>query len=348
MTRIGVIGTGIFANQKHLPAIAKTEGLEITGCYNRTSSKSEDFAIHAEEAQHGTKVKVYDSIEALIEDPEIDAIDALLPVEQNLQIVQKAVQAGKPISFEKPLAATLEDGAEIVRIAESTELPVMVLENWSFHHATLKLKELLPRIGEVFMFNYQASGPFRLSLYHGTKWRQNPKHAGGFISDGGVHDMAQITDVLGPIGTISAHATQVRPESGCIDTITALLNMSNGRTFGSYSQARYSAASPSIGRFQIFGKNGSLLYEKPAGPSGGRITLHEGKDSESSKETNFDVPGDDLNGVTDEFAHWRDVLENKAKVLVTPRRAYHQYAAIYAAVQSAESGGKLVHVKHLS
>lgn len=159
--------------------------------------------------------------------------------------------------------------------------------------------------------------------------------------------MAQITDVSGPVSTISAQATQVQPGSGCIDTFTALFSMSDGKTFGLYTQARYNAASPYVQRFQIFGKEGSLHYEKAAGLSGTRITLYEGQDNETFKESIFDLPGDDLNGVTDEFADWRDALQKKSKIRFTPRKAFYHYAAIYTAVQSAEAGGKVVYVKHL-
>lgn len=340
--RIGVIGTGIFATRSHLPAIEKNSDLEIVGCYNRTTAKAETFAETA-----NTNVKVFSSVDELLNDSDIDTIDALLPVEQNLEIVKKSVAANKPICFEKPIAASLDDAAEIVKLAESSEVPVMVLENWCYHHGTIKLKELLPRIGSPHMFNFQVSGPFRLSPYHGTSWRQTPQHIGGFISDGGVHDLGLITEVLGPVGSVSARTLQSKPQSGTVDSLSALFNMSDGKTFGTYTQSRYSAASRPTLRFEIFGTDGSLLYEKKGFE--GKITLYEGKDSTDIKESEFNLPDDEINGVLAEFANWAEVLKdgNTSRLVSTPRKAFAHYAAIAAAVHSAEKGGNMVTVRNL-
>lgn len=340
--KIGVIGTGIFASNSHLPAIKKVNDLEITGCYNRTAAKAEQFAEAA-----GLKIKVFSSVDELLNSDEIDSVDALLPVEQNLEIVKKSIAANKPICFEKPIAASLEDAAEIVKLAESSTVPVMVLENWCYHHGTIKLKELLPRIGSPHMFNYQVSGPFRLSPYHGTSWRQVPQHIGGFISDGGVHDMGLITEVLGPVGSVSARALQSKPQSGTVDSLSALFNMSDGKTFGTYTQSRYSAASRPVLRFEIFGTDGSLLFEKQGVK--GKITLYEGKDSTDIKESKFDLPDDENNGVFAEFKNWAEVLDdgNTSRLVSTPRKAFSHYAAIAAAVHSAEREGNNVIVRNL-
>jgi len=344
---VAVIGTGIFATQKHLPAIAKNKDLEITGCFNRTSAKAEAFAKEAEKA--GAKsLTIYSSIDELLADPNVDSVDALLPVDQNLSIVKKAIAAGKPISFEKPIAASLEDGAEIVKLAESTPVPVLVLENWCYHHGVKRLKEELPKIGKVTHFTFQASGPFRLSQYHGTAWRQHPKHIGGFLSDAGVHDLGLLTEVLGPIASISARTTQVREASGTVDTLSSLFSMEDNGVFGTYTQSRYSGPCESVLNLQIFGTDGSLVYDRPS-PAGGKLTVYTKSDAGESTHTTEQLPEDELNGVVDEFINWAEVLDKKDKSLIvaTPRKAFHHYAAIAAAVKSGELKGQPVEVQKL-
>lgn len=99
---VAVIGTGIFATQKHLPAIAKNKDLEITGCFNRTSAKAEAFAKEAEKA--GAKsLTIYSSIDELLADPNVDSVDALLPVDQNLSIVKKRSRLENRSASRSPL-----------------------------------------------------------------------------------------------------------------------------------------------------------------------------------------------------------------------------------------------------
>lgn len=126
---------------------------------------------------------MYSDIAGLVSDPDVDAIDALLPAQFTLDAVNQCVAAGKPIAFEKPIAATLEQAKEIVRISRGTDLPIAVLENFAYWHIAHEIKAPLAEIGDIIYFSQYCTGPFHTdNIYLQTSWRQKPEHVGGFLS----------------------------------------------------------------------------------------------------------------------------------------------------------------------
>jgi predicted dehydrogenase len=288
---------------------------------------------------------VFDDIDGLMNDPEIDAIDALVPVQFNKSVIEKAIAVGKPISIEKPISSNIEDAREIVKLANSTALPVLVLENFVYHNSVTLLKAQLPKIGNTVTFMYQSTGPYAVSKYHATTWRQKPEHVGGYLSDGGVHHIAVLTEVLGEVESVSGRTTQLREVSGDVDTLNSLFHMKSG-SFGTFIYGSYFGNTEKIVKFTIFGTKGSIVYEFKAG-SNATILVRQGDSSESAiaSET-FTVEPDQINGVTNEFANFAEAIKAKDKNLlkVKPETAFHHFAVIAAAVESAEKGGALTFV----
>lgn len=278
----------------------------------------------------------------ILQDKDIDAVDALLPVQFNLDTVKKAVAAGKPIAFEKPISSNVKDGAEIVKIAEKTEIPVFVLENFVYHNSVRQLKEVLPKVGKVATFTYTAYGPYAPSKYHSTGWRQKPQHVGGYLSDGGVHQLAILTEVLGEVESVSARTQQLKDVSGDVDTLNSLFNMKDG-SYGTFLYGSYFGPCQKLCRFTILGTEGSIVYELELGKPA-TISVYHG-DPHAKPEV-LQVEADDVNGVVAEFANFKEAVAKKDKSLLkcTPRKAFHHFAIIAACVESGEKKGSLVDV----
>lgn len=154
---VGIVGTGIFARDRHLPSYQQlSDKFKVIAVFNRHQAKALDFAKIADVPEN----KVYDSVVEILNDSNIDFIDALLPVQFNLDIVEKAVKAGKPVLLEKPIAANLEQAREIVRLAASTSIPIGVAENWLYLPCIKTAKEQIKKIGPVLAFTPQFYGPF--------------------------------------------------------------------------------------------------------------------------------------------------------------------------------------------
>lgn len=340
---LGIVGTGLFATDKHLPTLNKIDELKITGCYNRTKAKAEVFA----EKAGLEKSAVYDSLEAIFEDDKIDAVDVLLPVQYNLDAVKLAIKNKKPIAFEKPIAANMEQAKEIVNLSRKTDLPILVLENWAYSRAISVLKEeVLPKIGNIISFTYHATGAWNAdNKYLTTSWRQNPEHIGGFLSDGGVHQLALLTEVLGEVKTVSGFTKQVRKESGADDILFSTFKLKSD-VIGSFTYGSAFGATDKSTSFTIFGDNGSVVYNFSPSLPKPTITYQTGTDNKSASEKTV-IELDEVDTFVEEFKDFTKAVtsNNKDLVHVKAEVAFHHLAIVAAALESSANNGTSVTVE---
>lgn len=340
--KVAVVGTGIFATDQHLPTFQKIPYIEPVSCYNRTKSKAETFA---EKAGIETS-KVYDSLEEAFKDKDVDFVDALLPVQFNLDAVKLAIEHDKPLALEKPIAANLKQASEIVKLSNETSLPIGILENWGFMKSiTLLKEEYLPQIGEVTAFSYKSTGPWNTNnKYLATTWRQNPEHIGGFLSDGGVHQLTLLTEVLGPVKTVSGLTKQLKPESGTDDILFSTMSMESG-AIGTFTYGSSFGATEKKLEFVIFGTNGSVTFTNKPTLKKPTITYQTGDSTATASEPKT-VEVDEVDNYEQEFINFADSLyaNDKNLITITPAKAFHHLAIVAAALESSEKAGASVTV----
>lgn len=340
--KAAIVGTGIFATDTHLPTIQKISDIKPNVAYNRTKSKAEAFA----EKAGIPKENVLDTLEDVFKSNQVDFVDALLPVQYNLDAIKLAVEYNKPICFEKPIAANLTQAKEIVKLCKESNLPIMVLENWAYMTSIKTLKEeIIPKIGEVVSFTYHATGPYDdTSKYLQTSWRMNPEHVGGYLSDGGVHQLALLTEVLGPVDTISAQTRQLRKTSGDDDILYSTMKLKSG-VIGSFTYGSTFGATDKSTYFKIFGTAGSVTYDWSPALGKPTITYQTGETVKTSGEkTTFQVDANDT--IKAEFENFAEALKanDKSLIVSTPEKAFHHFAIIVAAIESSRDNGSLVTV----
>ncbi|KAL3230939.1 Uncharacterized protein RNJ44_00578 [Nakaseomyces bracarensis] len=342
---VGVIGTGIFATDRHLPSYQEMSGdFKVVAAFNRTKSKAVKFG----ELAGLPEEKVYDDLEGIINDPEVQMLDIMLPAQFNLDTVKKAIEAGKPALLEKPIAATMAQAREIVKLADSVDIPIGIAENWLYLPCIDVARQFLDKIGPIVAFTHNSTGPFVTeNKYLTTSWRQNPEHIGGFLSDGGVHQLALVTELVGEIASVSALTRQVRQESGNVDIVFSTVQMKNSDVIGTFTYGSAFGATDKSVFLKIYGKNGTIVIElsdkkKPV------VKVRFGSSAEEcSKEEVHDVPLDDTFGVNAEFMNFHEAVAKKDKKIFksTPRVAFHHLACVAAFLESSEKNGDHVKVE---
>jgi len=88
--------------------------------------------------------------------PSAEAIAIATPAESHYQLTRKALMAGKHVFVEKPLSLTVDEGEELVQLAEQNSLTLMVGHILHYHQAVIKLKELVDE-GELGKIQYLYS-----------------------------------------------------------------------------------------------------------------------------------------------------------------------------------------------
>ena len=342
---VAVVGTGIFATDRHLPSYQEMpENFKVVAAYNRTKSKALGFAEKADIPVE----KVYDDLDQIMNDPSVDFVDALLPVQFNVQTVQKAVAAGKPILLEKPIAANMKQARELVELADSTDLPIGIAENWLYLSCIDIAKKQLERIGEVVGFTHNSTGPFAAnSKYLATSWRQSPEHIGGFLSDGGVHQLALVTSLVGEFGSVSALTQQVREQSGTDDVVFSTVKLRNKNIIGTFTYGSAFGAVDKSVFLKIYGTKGSVVVEL-SDRNNPVVKVRVGETAETAgPEETFKVDQEESYGVNAEFLNFHEAVSKKDKTLFksTPRVAFHHLACIAAFLDSSSNSGNHVTVE---
>ncbi|CDR41316.1 CYFA0S07e00628g1_1 [Cyberlindnera fabianii] len=342
--RAGIVGTGIFATNNHLPSLQALDSkFTPAAAFNRTKAKAEEFAKLA----GITEDHVHDSLEGIINDETVDFLDILLPVQHNLATVTKAVEAGKPVLMEKPIAATVADAKAIVALDRSTDVPIMIGENWLYFQIGKKIQENLSKIGNIVSFTYKSTGPFNTdNVFLATSWRQKPEHIGGFLSDGGVHQLALLTSCVGPIASVSALTKQLRQESGTDDILFSTCKAESG-AIGTFTYGSAFGATEKVGEFIIYGDAGSIKADfRPKAKSS--VTVMTGATAKESKtEAVIEFDEDKSFGIQPELENLYEAITKKDKSLIVakPEIAFHHLAIIAAALESSKKNGDSVAVE---
>ncbi len=293
--RLGIVGTGIAAKELHLPALKQlTDKFQITALASRTRSKAEKLADMIE-----PRPRVLDSYDDLLESNLTDVIDITVPIHLNPEFIQRALNYGYDVICEKPLGANMQQAREILASENNTDRIVYIAENFRHIQAFKKVKDLIES-GEIgdpsLLIWHEVKLAERDAKYVNTEWRKDPKHIGGFISDGGVHHIAAIRQIMGDIKSTTAIQKMVRSYLGSIDTLTANFLFENG-TIGNYTVS--------------FGLNTENNPKKVIGTEGEIIIESEKKlvvNNEKGKNT-IDLPEE--NSYRNEFDDFYDVYTNK-------------------------------------
>lgn len=133
-------------------------------------------------------------ISEVLEDREIKAVVIATPAIAHYELAKKALERGKDVFVEKPLALNLEDGRELVKLAEEKNLILMVGHLLHYHPAVIELKSMIDK-GELGEIRYVCSN--RLNL---GKLRQEENVLWSFAP----HDISIIIDILGMPQKVSA------------------------------------------------------------------------------------------------------------------------------------------------
>lgn len=194
--KVGVIGCGKIAQVRHIPEYLDNPDAELYGLYDMNQERMESLA-----AEYNCKY--YESAEALLADPKIDAVSVCVANHAHARITIAALKAGKHVLCEKPMAISLEECEEMVRTAKEENRYLMIGQNQRLAKAHMKAKELVRQgmIGKVLTFRttFGHGGPETWSIDPGKNtWFFDKKVAAmGAMADLGIHKTDLIQYLLG-------------------------------------------------------------------------------------------------------------------------------------------------------
>ncbi len=187
--RVGFVGTGFIA-EFHLRSMIGVRNVDVTGVYSRNPDNRARIAARVEELGLGS-CRPHDSLEALVQADDVDAIWILSPNYTRLDVMRVLhgeVKAGRSkvfaVACEKPLARTLGEAREMLRLADDAGLNHGYLENQVFCTPVLRGKEIIwRRAASTTGRPYLARAAEEHSGPHEPWFWQGDKQGGGVLSD---------------------------------------------------------------------------------------------------------------------------------------------------------------------
>jgi 1,5-anhydro-D-fructose reductase (1,5-anhydro-D-mannitol-forming) len=200
--RWGIIGCGDVTEVKSGPGFQKADGSSLAAVMRRDRAKAEDYA-----RRHGVP-RVHGTADALIGDPEVDAVYIATPPGTHEALALLAAAAGKPCLVEKPMARTHAECARMAGAFREAGVPLWVAYYRRALPRFLAVRDRLSAgaIGRVTSVHVQVTDRL-VTGADAANWRFDPAHAGaGLFLDLASHCLDLVDFLAGPIADVAGFA----------------------------------------------------------------------------------------------------------------------------------------------
>ena len=338
MIKIGILGCGKIAQVRHIPEYAENSDVKLAAFFSPNRARAQEQA-----DKYGGKV--YDTAEELLADPGIDAVSICAANYAHAELSIKALNAGKHVLCEKPMATTLADCEAMVECAKKNGKFLMIGHNQRLAKAHMEAKRLIDEglIGDIITFrtSFGHGGPETWSISPGKNvWFFDKKKAAmGVMADLGVHktDLIQYLTGQRVVRTTARLVTlDKRGEDGELigvdDNAVCIYEMSGG-AFGTMtaSWTYYGAEDNST---VLYGTKGIMrIYDDPAHSI--VVKLADGQEQVYDVEQIQTNDNQTKSGVID---LWVDCLKEGRQPEISGESALYAMRAVFASIASSQTG----------
>jgi predicted dehydrogenase len=224
--RVGLIGVGGAAQINHIPALKRTDGLELVGLCDRDPEKAQRVA------QKFQIPHAYDRLDDLLADDSIDAVDICTPNFLHAPMGIAALEAGKHVLCERPLARSADEAANMAKAAKKADRQLLCCVQHRFRPDAQLLKKFVDKgdLGEIFLA--KAGWLRQRTEWDSDEWRRQKKESGGgVVLDLGFQMLDLSLWALGSPEVTSVTASVHRQRRGEVeDSATTFFRLSSGAT----------------------------------------------------------------------------------------------------------------------
>ncbi|WP_127584587.1 Gfo/Idh/MocA family protein [Paenibacillus koleovorans] len=350
--RVGIIGCGGIATIKHLPSLAKQPQVDIVAFCDQSQRSAETAA----EKFGAAGRQVYTDYRELLKDESIDVIHVCTPNDSHAEISIAALEAGKHVMCEKPMAKTAADARRMLETSKRTGKKLTIGYNVRFRADSQQLYKLCRNgdLGEIYYAKAHAIR--RRAVPTWGVFLDEEKQGGGPLVDIGTHALdltLWVMDNYKPkvvLGT-SYHKLSQRenaanafgswdPKKFTVeDSAFGMVVMENGATIILESSWALNTLDVIDGRCTLHGTEGGADMRDGLRVNG----EHLGRLYETKIDLNADsVPlafGDTAEKATDkEMRLWVDAILNEKDPVVRPEQALVVSEILEAIYESSRTG----------
>ncbi len=311
--RLAIVGCGTIS-QLNVPGYLEHPNCEVVALCDPERERAERRA-----AKWEISPRFYASYEDVLADPEVDAVELLTPTFQHPEQIVAGLGAGKHVSCQKPISATVAEVDSIAAAVARAKTKFRVTENFLFYPPIVKAKEMLDAgvIGDPSMVRIRT---VRASLVEGSgidvesgayTWRRNTAaNAGGLLYDDGWHKYATAMWWIGDVDKVYAMVTKT--DDFIVESPSAIMWHFSGRDC--LATFEYSSAQDMTIRgryypvdefFEIQGSKGAIWVTRCTGEMLDMPPVVLVKGTET---TGIQVPMDWIEGFSGSARHFIDCI----------------------------------------
>jgi predicted dehydrogenase len=252
----GIIGAGTISDI-HAMAIKAIDNAKLHGVYSINKNKSQAFA-------DKNNCISYDTLDELVNRPEIDIICICTPSGIHLDPAIKSIHAGKHCVIEKPLEVTLEKCDAIIEAAYKAGVKTGVIFPSRFYESSKQIKKALDekRFGDLVLGDAYVKWSRSEAYYNSAAWRGTWElDGGGALMNQGIHSVDLLQWYMGPVVSVQSVTANIKHKGIEVeDTVVSTLQFANG-ALGTIecSTAVFPGA---LKRIEIMGTAGTAILEE--------------------------------------------------------------------------------------
>lgn len=252
----GIVGAGMIS-RFHAKALAEVRGAKLVACCDnapgRAAAWGKEFACAG-----------YDSLEAMLADPAVDAVTIATPSGAHMEPAVAAARAGKHVIVEKPLEITLKRCDKIIDACDAAGVKLSAIFPSRFHESAKLLKQAVDgdrfgrlTLGDAYVKWYRTQQYYDSGAWRGT-WALD---GGGALMNQAVHTVDLLAWLMGPVEEVQAFtATLAHERIEVEDVVTATLKFASGAL--GVIEATTAAYPGYLKRIELHGSEGSAVMEE--------------------------------------------------------------------------------------
>ena len=249
MIKAASIGLGWWSDELAKSIQGKSKKIKIVSCYSKSKKKRINFS-------KKYKTNYHDSFMAILKDPKIDAIILTTPHSLHSKHAIQAMQNGKHVFVEKPMATKYLDAKKMYLMAKKYKKTLSVGHNRRYSSVFDFINNLnrKKKIGKILHIDSNFSAPGALN-YKKKFWRSNKKESpGGAIAGLGIHMIDLMCYFGGKVRSVQSLVKRYAVKVNIDDTTSALFELNN--CTGNLTTI---FACPYTSTFNIFGTNMNIF-----------------------------------------------------------------------------------------
>ncbi|MCA1319663.1 Gfo/Idh/MocA family oxidoreductase [Bacillus tianshenii] len=223
MIQFAIVGAGAIA-PVYAGAINMHKDARLTAVCDKNPQTGEEFR-----KQHSIPT-FYTDYKEMLQDPSIDVICICTPSGLHADMAIQAIEAGKHVIIEKPIALTMEDADRVIAAADKYKVKAAVAFQKRYNRPILKMREKLENgsFGKMMHATTSVRWYRDQSYYDQDPWRGTALMDGGALMNQSIHNIDLLRWMMGPVRRVSGFTATRRHTMEMEDTGVAVLEFESG------------------------------------------------------------------------------------------------------------------------